>query len=429
MQHPHAAAGYRGCPVRRGTRRAVAESGAVRRQLAIVNNPVFGGGTNQTMVLAPVLQDRHAWETLMRVPDLPEARPTLERVRASGVPVDVVGLHRLRKTKDPRPNLALAATFLPEVARLRRLVRAEDVDLVQAFGPTNPHVALAGHLEGRAVVWSLYDTVLPPRAAAVPMQLVKRLSDVILTTGRALAAAHPGAEELGDRCIAVYPPVDAERFRPDAGRRTTAREELGVPDDALLVGTVGNRNPTKGHDHLLRAIAKVRAAGHNVHLRVLGAPSPVHAEHMAEVDALVGELGLGDRAAFLDPGSRVPELLPAFDVFAMASVPNSEGVPTVLLEAMACEVPTVATDVGGITEAIVEGVTGHVVPSLDDDALAAAIARLLPDAAARAAMGAEGRRRVLAEYEVGRCAQRYAEAFALALEHRARRRRRAGVRP
>jgi glycosyltransferase involved in cell wall biosynthesis len=244
---------------------------------------------------------------------------------------------------------------------------------------------------------------------------------VILTWGLELARAYPGALSLGERCIQVYPPVDTTRFVPDADRRAAARAELGVPPDAIVLGTVGTRNPTKGHEHLARAAALLRDRGHDVWVRVLGARSPVHEEYMAEVDAEVESLGLGDRMTFTDPGTRVPELLPALDVFTISSVPRSEGLPTVIVEAMSCGLPVVSTDVGAIPEMIAEGETGFVVPALDDAALAGALERLVADPALRARLAAASRDRVESTYSLGRCADVYAGAFDLALAHRASR--------
>ena len=386
------------------------------RLLSIVHGPVFGGGNNQTMRLAPPLRER-GWETIAMVPDLPEAVPTLERMRAGGLPTGMIELHRLRRSTNPRDHLDLARSFRREVRRLRGLIRRERIDLVQAFGDTNPHLAIAGHLERKAVVWHLYDTVSPPPVRRVTMRLVTGLADVVMVTGGRLAREYPGAEALGERCVTVYPPIDSSAFVPDPDRRAAARRELGLPDDALVVGAVGVRNPTKGHDLLAEAVASLNASGREVWCRVLGSPSPAHADHMADVDARVARLGLGERFSFHDPGARVAELMPAFDVFALSSVPRSEGVPTVILEAMSCALPVVATDVGAVSEVVEEGVTGAVVPPLEPGRLADALGAILGDADRRSALGAAARERAVERYDVGRCVETYARAYELALRH------------
>lgn len=384
--------------------------------LSIVHGPVFGGGNNQVAHLAEPLA-RRGWDVMAAVPDLPEAAPTLGRMRAAGVPTGTVTLHRLRRTTDPRIHAEFVGSFRREVRMLRGLIRRTGADVVQAFGETNPHLAIAGHLERRAVVWHLYDLAAPQLARTAAMPYVKRLADVVMTWGRGMACFYPGTTSLGDRWVPVYPPVDPELFRPDPDRRAAARGELGVPDHALLVGTVGNRNPTKRHDLLVQAIAVLRDRGYDVWGRVLGAPSPSHERHMADVDGLVDRLGLRDRVEFLDPGGRVAELLPALDVFAMSS--ESEGMPTVIVEAMACGLPVVVTDVGSIREVVEDGPCGLVVPPLQPPALADALTELLGDPQRREALATRGRQRVLERYETERCADVYAEAYARAVRHRA----------
>jgi glycosyltransferase involved in cell wall biosynthesis len=122
----------------------------------------------------------------------------------------------------------------------------------------------------------------------------------------------------------------------------------------------------------------------------------------------------------------VPELLPAFDILALSSVPRSEGMPTVILEAMACGIPVVATHVGAVAELVEAGSTGLVVPPEDDEALAAGLARLASDAELRAHLGEAGRRRFDEVFQLERLADRHARAYELAVSH-ARTRRRAHV--
>ena len=122
----------------------------------------------------------------------------------------------------------------------------------------NPHGAVAARLERVAVCWHLYDMVAPRPLRAALSPLVVRLSGSVTTIGRALARAHPGVERLGERLVVTSPPVDLERFAPDPALRDAARAELGVADGEVVVGTVANLFPNKGHLHLLDALASVR---------------------------------------------------------------------------------------------------------------------------------------------------------------------------
>ena len=343
------------------------------RQLFVVHGPVYGGGHGQFARLREPLARRG----IEIVGVVPTGAPAGDRLRAEGVEVVETPLHRLRRTVDPRTHAALLGSAAPEVRRLRRIIRERDIDVVQVHGDTNPHGAIAAHLEGRAVVWQLYDTVTPPPARRFTMRLVVLLADVITTWGRQLGIDHPGTEGAGDRLLTVFPPVDGASFRPDPDARRAARAALGVAPDDVVVGTVGNRNPTKGHQHFLEAIAQLRVRHPQVVGRILGAPSPAHAQHEALIQEHARQLG--DAVRVMDPGRRVPELLPGFDLFALTSVPRSEGMPTVVLEAMACGLPVVATDVGAVRELVADGQHGVVVAPEDVPALSAALERVLGD--------------------------------------------------
>ena len=394
------------------------------RVLAVIPSPTFGGAANQVLHLTEPL-DRRGWQLVAVFPDEPgNAAPRLEE---AGLDVVRLPMRRLRNTRSPGPHVALARHAVGDVRALRRLVRHHGAGVVQNHGDLNPQAGIAGHLEGAAVHWQLLDTRTPVAVRHVTMQLVRRLADSISTWGRELARVHPGALGLGERCVTVYPPVVHARFAGAAALRTDARRELGVPGDAFLVGAIGNRNPQKGHDHLVRAVAALRRDRPEVALRILGAVSPGHDDYERGLHAAAADGGLGgDAFAAVDPGTRVPELIGAFDVLCMPSVPNSEGIPTVIVEAMAAGVPVVATDVGAVAEVIDSPEAGIVVPPSDDDALAAALARLADDEALRARLADGGRERAR-RFSLDALADTYGRAYELAVEHRRGRRRHAAL--
>lgn len=392
------------------------------RGLFVVNNPVFGGGQGQLVRLRAPLLARD-WEF---VAVTPRGADAAVRLRAGGVEVEEMPLHRLRATPDPRIQLPFAASIPREVTALRRLIRRRGIDLVQVHGDTNQHAAIAGHLEGIAVVWQLYDTRTPRALRRVTMPVVTRIADVITTWGRALGHEYPGTDRLGQRWVPVFPPVDGGEFAPDPARREAARSELGLGDGDVAVAVVGMLNPSKGHDGFVRALALARRERPRLVGRILGPSSPAHAEYERGVRDDARRLGLLDGGALQirDAGARVAALLPGFDVLALSSVPRSEGMPTVILEAMACGLPVVATDVGAVRELVRDGETGFVVAPGDDAALADSLAALSDDSELRTRMGEAGRRRFAETFRLDRLADIHAQAYELALAHRRTRMRR-----
>jgi glycosyltransferase involved in cell wall biosynthesis len=387
------------------------------RLLSVIPGPVFGGAHNQLIRLAPGLADAGI-ETVALLPE--DADEAASRIEAAGIEVIRAPISRLRGTAGALTAARSLAALPPEVRRLRRLIAAERADLVQVHGAINVAPGIAARLERPAIVWQILDTRAPPALRRLTMPLVTRAADAITSWGRRLASAHPGAERFGERLVIVYPPIDPA-LGPDPALASTARERLGVDPGTPLVGTLGVRQPQKGHELFVRAAADVRRTHPDAQFRVLGAASPSHAAQMEAVEGEARELGLDSALDFVDPGPRPTDLLQALDLFALTSWPNSEGMPTAILEAMACAKPVVTVDVGAVRELVSDGETGLVVPPEDATALAAQIVRLLDDPDLARRMGEAGRARAEREFGLGELVERHLRAYRLALDHRRRR--------
>jgi glycosyltransferase involved in cell wall biosynthesis len=163
------------------------------------------------------------------------------------------------------------------------------------------------------------------------------------------------------------------------------RAEIGVSAEAPVVGCVASLQPIKDHATLLRAVARLRGEFPALRLVLVGADNG----SLAELRALVVELGIGDQVNFAGLRPSLPTWHHLFDVSTLTSV--SEGLPNSVLEAMAAGRPVVATDVGALRDAVAEGETGHLVRAGDDAALADRIAGLLRDPARARRFGERGR--------------------------------------
>ncbi len=164
---------------------------------------------------------------------------------------------------------------------------------------------------------------------------------------------------------------------------------------ALRVVSVGRISPEKGHVGLVQAFAEVVAGGVDAELRLVG-DGPTR----GVVEAEVTRLGLGDRVSFagrVPSGQVIAELLHA-DAFAMSSF--MEGLPVVIMEALAMGVPVVAPVIAGIPELVVHGESGLLFPASDWSALGRELSKLLSDPALGKRLATEGRRRVEAEFDI-----------------------------
>jgi glycosyltransferase involved in cell wall biosynthesis len=159
----------------------------------------------------------------------------------------------------------------------------------------------------------------------------------------------------------------------------------------------------KGHPYLIDACARLLNSGIDLRCTCVG-----EGEDRPRLEAQIRELGVEGRVvlAGAQPRQRVAELLAEADAFVLPSVVTAsgkmEGVPVALMEALAVETPVVATDISGVSEIVEDGVTGHLVPQRDPEALAGALRRLHDDPAEGARLARAGRARVLQEFDLDR---------------------------
>jgi glycosyltransferase involved in cell wall biosynthesis len=163
--------------------------------------------------------------------------------------------------------------------------------------------------------------------------------------------------------------VDYERFAVVSIPKKDARQMLEVPSDAFVFGTVGRLAPTKGLSYMIEAFAKVKQQMPSSHLVLLG-----DGRCKAELQNQAVSTSYQDSIHFLGRRENIPQLLKGIDVFVLASI--AEGLPRVILEAMAAGVPCIATQVGGIPEIINTENVGIWVPPANADALAEAMLKV-----------------------------------------------------
>jgi len=186
-----------------------------------------------------------------------------------------------------------------------------------------------------------------------------------------------------------------ERTDVDESVRAETRRQLGVAQDAFVVGWVGRMTAVKRTDDVVRALRGLVDRGVDAHLCLVGdGPDRDHLEQYAH------ELGVVRRCLFVGYQEDVARFYSAIDALLLPSV--NEGTPVSVIESLAAQRPAVATRVGGTPDVIRDGVDGFLVEVGDADALSERLAELAADPERRAKMGHDGRERVLGRYAVER---------------------------
>lgn len=289
--------------------------------------------------------------------------------------------------------------------RLWRVLRDLGPDLVHTYNIGAVDVAPVARLAGvRHVVHAERGRdAADPRGESRKYRLLRR--GLLLFIDRYLAVSRNLQDWLTEKVgipssrVACIPNgVDVAAFAGAAHERRP-RRLLGAfaPPGTVLIGTVGRLDAVKDHAGLIAAFRILCEAwprqGEQLRLVLLGAGSL-----RAALESQVERGGLSAQVRLLGNRSDVAALLAEFDVFALSSI--AEGMPGVVLEAMASGLPVVATDVGGVSEVVEAGVTGTLVPAGDPHALAAALHAYVADEQLRRRHGDAGCARVAAHFSL-----------------------------
>jgi glycosyltransferase involved in cell wall biosynthesis len=328
--------------------------------------------------------------------------PLRSEIERLGVEVDVL--------PERRHSVVALPLFLVEMVRLRRalvrLIARHHVDVVHAHGlGTLDFLVMTLRLGGHTQVWwTIENTRFMVRREHLPRhpwllypkrwahrwlyRIGVRLVNGVIAVSDETARSFGRIRGCDGRATVVCNGVDLERY-PAVIERDRVRAWLGFGPSEHLMTMVGTFKRQKGHATLIEAFARVAGRVADLHLLLAGDGGLV-----GEVRAQVATAGLADRVHFLGTVRDVPRLLAASDSFVLPSL--WEGLPVALVEAMAGQLPVIATAVSGTSQVMEDGITGWLVPPGDAAALAAAMTDLLADPARAEATAAAARGRVAA---------------------------------
>ena len=339
-----------------------------------------GGAERQVVDLARKLLGRK-WK--VSVASMIES-PGLLASELQGLGVQITSLGMKRGIPDPRGLL-----------RLFRLLRSNNYDVVHShMVHANYLVRLAHRITPFPVSISTVHTVHSNCWRDLGYRLTDALADVTTAVSEAVGERYRSAGAVSPAKLRVLPNgIDTSKYRPHSEVRNRLRGRLQIGKQFVWLAA-GRLERAKDYGNLLRSFHLVRNDPMDPLLLIAG-EGPLQ----TELEELVRALGIGHRVRLLGFRTDLADLMNASDGYVMSSC--WEGLPLVLLEAAASELPVIATDVGGNSEAVCDGVTGMLVPKSSPQALASSMRQLMTMGHdARAAIGAAGRVHVIAHYSL-----------------------------
>ncbi|MDZ7725253.1 MAG: glycosyltransferase [candidate division KSB1 bacterium] len=280
--------------------------------------------------------------------------------------------------------------------RLRNFIRDEQIDIVMTtLFYADVMGAMAGHKGGAKGVFS-WETISSPKWLTPHRfwgyRYAIRRADEVISVSQATAEWLVEKRKVPRHKIRVIPyGVNLDIFKPERG--SISRTDLGLAEDAFVIGQVSRLNEQKGHVYLMQAAPELIHRNPNVHILLVG-DGPTR----PQIETMIREHRLEHHVHLLGFRNDVAELLPLFDVFTLPSL--YEGLPNVVLEAMAAGLPVVATPVDGTKEAVVDQETGLLIPTRDPQALNKALLTLIEQPQLAKSMGNAGRKHVKAHFSL-----------------------------
>jgi glycosyltransferase involved in cell wall biosynthesis len=316
--------------------------------------------------------------------------PLYDDIRSLNIPVHRLSTHGLADPRAVLRTLALIRDWKPEVVHTH-LIKSDLVGQVAA--------ALASVPVRVSSVHSINPWRKKRVLSAISRRIASRTHAFIAVTEEVSEYTMRWSGYPAHKMVVIDNGVDLNRFDPSTVAPLDIISALRNAPDSLLIGMIGRLQPPKGHDVLLRAAADVLAACPQIRFVIIG-DGPLR----PQIEAQRSALGLDDQVILTGLERDIPGALAALDMVVFPSI--WEGLPVALLEAMAMQLPIVATTVGGIPDVLAGERGGLLVPPSDPPALAAALIRLLRDAELRQALGSQAREIIEKRYSAAIMQQR-----------------------
>jgi L-malate glycosyltransferase len=375
------------------------------RLLNVVPTLMCGGTENQFMTLTRML-DRVRFDVEFAC------------LRRWGGFVDELVARNIPLTEYPVSTFRSLAAVAQQ-ARLTRHIRRRRIQIVHAYNfYGNVFATPPARLVAPVVIASIRDrapylTTMQKRVQRYACQF----ADCILVNADAVRDWLIGDGYPASKIAVICNGVDLTRF-DNLPSPLNLRRELGLPDDTPIVGVVSRLTRLKGLEQFLEAAAIVRSRVPTVHFLVVGETNPMDRQYLRSLQEYAARCGVAEHVTFTGLRSDVPAVLASLTISVMPSL--NEALSNVVLESMAAGAPTVATRVGGTPEAVVDGVTGILVPPADSGALAEAIVHLLRNSELAAHLGRAARLRIADHFSVRRMVRATEDLYTDLLERKQR---------
>jgi len=351
--------------------------------LYLINTPDIKGGGEISLLNLLKKINKKIYNPIVACPS--EGSMSLA-IRDMNIDVEIVSMRRLRYF-----NLYFLVTG---VLKLIRIINAHKIDVIHANGSRCMiYGGIAGKIKRIPVIWHVRivekDNLLD--------RILSKLADRIIVISNSVRDRFNWLKNR-EKISVIYNGIDIDDFTRNINT-DKIRKKLSITETEIVIGTVGQLIPMKGHKYFIEAAKIVLEKVKNIKFLIVGGSQEDNSYEM-ELKNMVKNYGLEDKIIFTGYRKDIKNIIALIDIFVFSAV--GEGFGRVLIEAMALQKPVVASNSGGIPEIVVDGETGILVPERDSLSIASAIIKLINEKGMRYKMGIAGRKRVEERFTIER---------------------------
>jgi glycosyltransferase involved in cell wall biosynthesis len=289
--------------------------------------------------------------------------------------------------------------------RLRKLLRDQQIDALITIGAGDKMFwgRIGAKLAKTPVVLSALHSTGWPDGVGRMNRMLTGITDGFIAVAQQHAEYQINQEKFPEQKVFLIPNgIDTDAFVFDADSRKIWREQIGITPEAPVTGIVAALRPEKNHDLFLESARLVLEKLPSARFVIAG-----DGPERQRLEELANQKGIQDEVYFIGSQNDIRGVLSMFDMFALTS--HNEASPVSIMEALSCQRPVVATDVGSIDESVLEGQSGFLVPADDAELMAERWLTLLIDSEMRQSMGQAGRSHIVSNSSLDSMTEGYME--------------------
>jgi len=392
------------------------------RVLCVVADNNIGGIQNRIMMIGESLAKNDIQCIILS----PNGKGKFSQIaRRKGFTVHQAHIHSPKAFSSLRgliKNVIWMVTIPLSIVTIIKIVYQEKIDIIHVNGLLSIHASIAAIITNKPLIWHLISTLYPLSLVILIRPVVKEFTHTTIFIAQKMIRYYLGDEFDRNKIKVIYEPVDTEQFKRDnikKSQKMIIRQKLNIQRDFKIVGFVGNINPVKGIEYIIRSANEIKKeTSIDIKFLLIGNKSDGHDKYMQKLQQMIIKHNLEENVIFCGGVSHemIPEYLSIMNIFLITSL--AEGTPLVILEAMSMSIPVIATDVGGISEQIENGKTGIIVPRGDTKAISEAIVYLFEHPTEMDQMGKNGRKRAEELFSLDKCVSEHIELYRNCVKNR-----------